>query len=70
MSLGQILNNPNFSQNIPDQILDYIQEIFKKRNIVHTAGHGGTSKPTITKEEAIIIQEFTKTIVRVLRKVI
>lgn len=70
MSLGQILNNPIFSQNIPDQILDYIQEIFKKRNIVHTAGHGGTSKPTITKEETIIIQEFTKTIVRVLRKVI
>ena len=68
-SLGQILNNPKISLNIPNHILDYIQEIFKKRNTVPTAGHGGTSTPTITEEEAIVIQEFTKAIVRVLRKI-
>ena len=70
MSLGQILNDSQFSLNIPEQIMDYIREIFKKRNTVPTAGHGGTSIPTITKEEAIIIQEFTKAIVRVLRKIV
>ena len=70
MSLGQILNDSQFSLNIPEQIIDYIREIFKKRNTVPTAGHGGTSIPTITKEEAIVIREFTKTIVRVLRKIV
>ena len=69
-SLGQILNDSQFSLNIPEQIIDYIREIFRKRNTVPTAGHGGTSIPTITKEEAIAIQEFTKTIVRVLRKIV
>lgn len=70
MSLGQILNDSAFSLNIPEQIMEYIREIFKKRNTVPTAGHGGVSIPTITEEEAIVIQEFTKAIVRVLRKIV
>jgi hypothetical protein len=51
--------------NLPEPILDYILDTYDKRNITPLAGHGSLEEPDINKEQAIILSEMTKTIVRI-----
>ncbi|MNI70589.1 hypothetical protein D3C76_1566470 [compost metagenome] len=53
---------------LPSAILDYILLIYKRRNIEPLAGHGNTLEPSVTKQEAIILCEMTKTFVRLERQ--
>ncbi|WP_432359187.1 hypothetical protein [Sporosarcina sp. UB5] len=54
--------------NLPESVLDYILEIYKRRNVEPLAGHGSTLPPSIEREEAIMLSEMTKTFVRLERK--
>ncbi|MBU0906403.1 MAG: hypothetical protein KKF57_14510 [Firmicutes bacterium] len=54
--------------NLPESVLDYILEIYRKRNMEPLAGHGSTLPPSIDREEAIVLAEMTKTFVRLERK--
>lgn len=54
--------------NLPEVFLDYILEIYERRNTEPMAGHGSTLPSTISREEAITLCEMTKTIVRIERK--
>ena len=49
---------------LPDAILDYMYEIYKNRNREPLAGHGSLSEPSISANDAIVLCELTKTIVR------
>ncbi len=51
--------------NLPAPILDYILSIYNKRNTTPLAGHGSTQSHNISKEEALSLSEFTKTIIRI-----
>jgi hypothetical protein len=53
---------------LPQPLLDYIEQIYKARNINPLAGHGSLKPPTITQGEAVILAEITKAIVRSERK--
>jgi hypothetical protein len=48
-------------------LLDTIEAIFKRRNIEPLAGHGSSSDPSITEEEAIQVRELTIAFVRLER---
>lgn len=54
--------------NFPEPVLDYIFEIYKRRNVEPLAGHGSTLPPSMKREEAIVLTEMTKTLVRLERK--
>jgi hypothetical protein len=45
-------------------LLDAIEDIFRRRNIEPLAGHGSTSDPTITEEDAVQVRELTIALVR------
>jgi len=66
-SFGSFFDLYRKESKLPEPILDYILSIFKKRNTEPIAGHGSTLQPTIKKEEAIVIVEMTKAIVRIER---
>ena len=56
------------SSNLPAPILDYILDIYRRRNTEPIAGHGGTAPPTITENEAVVIFEMTKAFLHIERK--
>ena len=49
--------------NLPEPVLNYILEIYDRRNKVPLAGHGSTQLPSLTREEAIVLVEMTKAFV-------
>lgn len=49
-------------------LLDVIEAIFQRRNIEPLAGHGSTRDPAITEEEAIQVNQLTRTLVRLERE--
>lgn len=49
---------------LPDAILNYILDTYESRNIMPLAGHGSTQTPKIAKEQAVILVEMTKALVR------
>ncbi|MEC3833641.1 hypothetical protein NQS42_02080 [Bacillus sp. C10(2022)] len=53
---------------IPKQILEYIEEIYNRRNKEPLAGHGSIKEPTVTKENSVVIIEMTKAIVKIERE--
>lgn len=67
-TLGSFFQAYRNESNLPDSILDYILNIYKKRNSEPLAGHGSTKIPTVTKNEAIIIAEMTKAFIKIERK--
>lgn len=67
-SFGSFFESYRKKSNLPDPIIDYLLELYKKRNEEPLAGHGSTKIPTISKDEAIIIVEMTKAFVRIERK--
>lgn len=49
---------------IPDSVIDWMLDIYKRRNREPLAAHGQIEAPQITGEEAAIIVEMTKAFVR------
>lgn len=67
-TLGSFFERYKKDSGLPEPILNYILEIYKRRNSEPLAGHGSTNLPSITKEEAIVLAEMTKTFVRMERE--
>lgn len=49
---------------LPDPLLDYILEIYERRNKEPLAGHGQRKDSELTFSEAVVVTELTKAIVR------
>ncbi|BDU25172.1 hypothetical protein [Flavobacterium sp. GSB-24] len=64
-SLGGFFNKYRNESKLPPVILDYILEIYKKRNTSPLAGHGSLAIPTVTNEEAVILCQMTKAFVKI-----
>lgn len=67
-SLGSFFDSYKKRSSLSEPVLDMIKSIYIKRNTEPLAGHGQTAEPSITKEEAVIIIEMTKTFIRMERK--
>ena len=50
---------------LPNEILNYILDIYESRNMTPLAGHGSTRTPSLSREEAISLSEMTKAFVRI-----
>ncbi|MCF6132738.1 hypothetical protein [Flavobacterium wongokense] len=64
-TLGGFFEKYRNESKLPSGILDYILEIYKKRNTEPLAGHGSLKIPTITNEEAIVLSQMTKAFVKI-----
>lgn len=64
-TLKSFFNRYKIDSKLPVPILEFILETYDKRNVTPLAGHGSLEEPNITKEEAIILSEMTKSIVRI-----
>lgn len=53
---------------LPEPLLDYILETYKRRNVEPLAGHGATALPTIDLKTATVLIEVTKMCVRLERQ--
>lgn len=51
--------------SLPDEILDYILDVYESRNTSPLAGHGSTQQPNISKRNAIVLSEITKALVKI-----
>lgn len=67
-SLGGFFDGYRNKSQLPEPILDYILEIYKRRNTEPLAGHGSLQEPNISEEEAVILSEVTKTFIKIERK--
>lgn len=54
--------------SLPNEILDYILSIYKRRNSEPLAGHGSTNVSSITQSEAVILAELTIALVKIERQ--
>lgn len=50
---------------LPNEILNYILNIYESRNTTPLAGHGSTRTPIMSREGAISLSEMTKAFVRI-----
>ncbi len=51
--------------NLREPMLDWLDQVYLMRNKEPLAGHGSTQIPNISKEEAVICVELTKSFVRI-----
>ncbi len=66
--LGAFFNGYRNRSALPAPLLDYILEIYKRRNTEPLAGHGSTTPPTVSAKEATTLIEMTKMCVRLERR--
>ncbi len=66
-TLASFFDRYRKDSKLPSPLLDYILEIYKRRNVEPLAGHGQTAAPTVTKEEALLLAELTRVAVRLER---
>jgi len=64
-TLKSFFDRYKIDSKLPEPILDFILETYDKRNVTPLAGHGSIETPGVTKEQAIILSELTKSIVRI-----
>lgn len=64
-TLKSFFSRYKLDSKLPESILDFILETYDKRNVTPLAGHGSLEEPPINKEQAIVLSEMTKTIVRI-----
>lgn len=64
-TLGSFFEKYRNESLLPSTILDYMLEIYRKRNSMPLSGHGSLQMPTITNEEAIVLNEMTKAFVKI-----
>lgn len=50
---------------LPNEILDFILNVYDSRSTEPLAGHGSTEAPEITREIAIVLSEMTKAFVKI-----
>lgn len=62
-SMGQFKTEYKAASNLPDPVVDYMHEIFSRRNTEPTAGHGGLEEPTFTRAEAVVMLNMAKAFV-------
>lgn len=67
-SLGSFFDKYRKKLKLPESFIDEIKALYSLRNTEPLAGHGSTRMPTITKEDAVIIDEMTKSFIRIERK--
>ncbi|MEM7738335.1 MAG: hypothetical protein AAF267_21370, partial [Deinococcota bacterium] len=63
--LGKFFKTYREKSQLSDEILNYINKIYIKRGDNSLAGHGKLKSSNITREEAVIIMNFTKAIIRI-----
>lgn len=65
-TLGGFFSKYRKESNLPDPVLDYILDQYKKRNSLPIAGHGSTlAPPAMTEKEMVTLIEMTKAFVSV-----
>lgn len=64
-SLGGFFTKYRNESKLPSVILDYILEIYKKRNTSPLAGHGSQEIPDVSNEEAVVLCQMTKAFVKI-----
>jgi len=67
-TLGGFFDRYRNDSELPAEILDYILEIYGRRNSEPLAGHGSTQPTNITQKEAVILAEMTRAFVRIERQ--
>ena len=67
-SLGSFFDRYRKDSKLPASFLDYIEDIFKRRNTEPLAGHGSIETQKISKEEAVVLVEMTKSMIRIERQ--
>lgn len=67
-TLGGIFQGYRKRSNLPDAVLDYIKETYDRRNTEPLAGHGATTPPDISGEEAAVLIEMTRMVVKLERR--
>lgn len=50
---------------LPNEVLNYILDIYESRSTTPLAGHGSTRTPSLSREVAISLSEMTKAFVRI-----
>lgn len=63
-TFGSYFEGYKKTSGLPGVVVDWMLEIYKKRNEESLAGHGQRMLPTITGEEAVLIVEMTKAFIR------
>lgn len=64
-TLKQFFDKYQSESSLPLEILDYVKNIYEKRNITPLAGHGSTETPSISKRDAIALSELTRAFVNI-----
>lgn len=67
-TLGGIFQCYRKQSNLPDAVLDYIKETYDRRNKEPLAGHGATTPPDVSGEEAAVLIEMTRMAVKLERR--
>ncbi|MBP1044421.1 hypothetical protein I6N95_25770 [Vagococcus sp. BWB3-3] len=61
-TLGSFFGCYKKNSVLPEPILDYILDVYKRRNTEPTAGHGSLESPTVTQIEASVLKNLTRAI--------
>jgi hypothetical protein len=64
-TLASFFDRYRKDSKLPDEVLDYILDIYNARSSTPLAGHGSTKTPDISKETAITLAEMTRAFVRI-----
>ena len=67
-SLGSFFAAYRNASRLPAELLDYMLEVYRRRGAEPLAGHGHTKEPSISVEDAVVLSELTKSIIRVERQ--
>lgn len=67
-TLGGIFGGYRQRSQLPGPVLDYILDVYNRRNREPLAGHGATTPPTVTPADAAVLIEMTKMCVRLERR--
>lgn len=67
-TLSSFFDRYRNDSELPNEILDYILDIYRSRNTEPLAGHGSTRPTNITQKDAVILSEMTRAFVRIERQ--
>ena len=67
-TFGSIFDGYKKRSKLPEFLLQYAKETYDRRCTEPLSGHGSTLPPSVSKEDAVVITELTKTCVRLERK--
>ncbi|MCC6192594.1 MAG: hypothetical protein IT318_26510 [Anaerolineales bacterium] len=63
-TLRQFFDKYRAKSSLPEPVLDYMLEVYRRRNVTPLAGHGSIDPPNISKRDAVTLAEMTKAFVR------